>query len=855
MLGLWLAITIAASPDAGPFDADLPAPEDSLQLDAERLLHDGKRELTTGEGGAQLRGDSVAIDADRLVYDARQRVATAIGRVVARVSKGGKVAVIADLLTLRFDENNEVTEIYLYQGQAISKRDVSAQRLLAANTAEKVERVGTTQALLQGNHLVRDGSTWTVEELSLVPCECDFKNPGWSIGSNHAVVDTEADRVAISNAVVRIGKVPVLWLPWISLPLTDRQSGLLFPYITPSSPLTGFSLEQPVFVTLGRSADVTLTPGLFTGAFPNEKGVQNPTGVAGPRLNTEFRYAPSTRAAGRAVLGLLYDFRTKRDVENPTLRVPGTFRGWRGELSWLHTQDFDHGFGARVDFNGHSDGDYNRDLTVDVIASAATYLRSAATLFHRSNQHSLALDVGLRQDIQWGYDWLGNGTLLNASRVIGFHGPGTLQRLPAITLGWSPDPLGPVHFSMDAEAARLAPLFSLTGDEGSSAAEGRIDPISFKTSVARLFNPSSPYMNQAFGGIGLTTGMGNRVWEPGEREARDRLMLRPTLSVSVSPLDAFTFSASASWRQLAWVGEASGRSWTRGYLLLGGALETQLSRRFDSGLKHVITPRFEVRALPFGFQTGPTDFVAYDHLDAAVPNVDGRVQGVVELSQRLLARGGGELLRLDVGQGGEFAQARSGGPLTANLGEAYGRFVATFGWLSMQGLLRIDPLATRFASDGLTPVTTGLTRAAGRADLDDGRGHGAYVTYENLVMEGTARSRQPVDLLFQIDRGYTSLTRVQQITFGARWEFGVVGVRYDAMLNEQIFPAFNSTPLTLLAFNQHTLSVGVTPACDCMRIDLFATQPIPWNNGKPVWLFPSAGLRISVAKFGSIGTR
>ncbi len=840
MLGLWLALTIAASPE--------PATTSEIEITAERMLHDGQREITTAEGRAKLVTESSAIDADRIVYDKLRSVATATGHVVARLTQGGKIAVVADLMTLRMDEAQEVREVFLYDGQAFSKKDVSREAFLAADTAEKVEHAGTTQALLQGNHLTREGTRWTVEELDLVPCECDFKNPSWSISSSVATIDTQAERVALTGAVVRVKHVPVLWLPWISLPLTDRMSGLLF--TRPNyAPLNGFSLEQPVFVTLGRSADVTLTPGFFTGGT-------GATGVAGPKLGTEFRYAASSRSAGRVVLGLLYDFRTRRDVENAALRELGSVRGWRGELAWQHTQDFDHGFGTRVDFNGHSDGDYNRDLTVDVIASSATYLRSSATVFHRGEDHYVGLDVGLRQDIQWGYDWLGNGTLLdqqtpNARRTLGPFGPGTLQRLPVITFGWTPTGLlGPLRFSLEGEASRLAPLFSLTGDEGSAANEGAISPITFKESVDRLFSPSAG---------AARNGVGNRLWNLGEREARDRLMVLPTLSLSAQPLGAFTGRLTAAWRQLAWAGEASGRTWSRGYLLLGGLLETEVSRGFSAGaLRHVVQPRAELRALPVGFEgsTGSSLApktaapVAYDQIDAAVPDITPRFQGVLELRQRLMGRDGTEHLRLDLGQGFELSGADYA-HLTPTIGESYGRFTARVAWFSASGQMRLDPLATRLASNG-TPILTGITRVGGRVDLDDYRGHGAYVAYENLLMEGTARSRQPLDLLFLIDRGFTSSTRVQQLTFGARWDFGPIGLRYDALVAEQrpLGPLFGYTGKPELTFTQHTVSVGLTPACDCWRVDIYANQSL-----FPRVAFPNVGFSVSVSRFGSIGTR
>ncbi len=851
MLGLWVALVLMAPPETV-----------EIELTAERMLHDGLKELTTAEGRAKLVTDGAAINADRIVYDRNRRVATATGHVVARMTQGGRMVVIADLMTLRFDDQQQVKEVFLYDGQALSKKDVSADALLAAETAEAAKKVGVTQALLQGNHLVRDGTRWTVDELELVPCECDFENPSWSITTSSATIDTEAERVSVTSPVFRVKHIPVLWLPWLSLPLTDRQSGLLFtrPGFNPN---TGFSLEQPVFLTLGRSADITLTPGFFMGSpgtgAPGSQGGPSPLGVAGPKLAAEFRYTPSSRASGRLLAGLLYDFRSKRDVLVPTLRDPEA-RGFRGELGWQHTQEFDKGFGTRVDLNVHSDGDYNRDLTVDIIASAATYLRSTASVFHRGEDHYVGLDVGLRQDIQYGYDLLGRGTLINSepstrARLkqlpwdvdpVGRFGPGTLQRLPAITFGWAPTKLlGPLRFDVEGDAVRLAPLFSETGDEGAAAAQGAVLNEPFAKAVDRLFNPNpgSPYAV-------IREGVGDRAWQPGEREGRDRLMILPRISLSAQPLGALSVSAFVAWRQLAWVGEFTGDTWSRGYLVVGGRLETELSRTFANGsLRHVIQPLAELRGIPIGFQgASGSALVPYDAVDAAVPGVTPRFQGVLELRQRLVARDGTEVLRLDVGQGFE-ASGATYGAMKSRLGEAFGRLGTRLGWFSAQGILRIDPVAKRFPPVVPRAPEFPITRAAGRAEFSDGR-HGAYINYEQLLMEGTARSRQPIDLLFLIDRGYTSATQVRQLTLGAFWDFGPISLRYDALLSD------NGAAFPELVFAQHSAAVGISPACDCWRVDVVATQPIPLVISETTPLrFPSFGFNVTISRFGTIGAR
>ncbi|PZR16031.1 MAG: hypothetical protein DI536_06955 [Archangium gephyra] len=815
MLALWLALTICAAPASG-----------DTELTAERLLHDGKRDLTTAEGRARLVSGGSIINAERIVYDEHKRIATAVGHVVVRNVDNGKLAVIADLVTVLLDDNKEVREIYLYDGQAQSKKDVSDEAFLAADTAEKLEKTGNIQALLQGNHLVREPNGWRVEYLELVPCECDYKNPSWSISSTEAVVDTKNDRVAVTNPVVKLWSVPVLWLPWLSLPLNDRQSGLLFPKPA-TAPVTGFGLELPVYLTLGRSADITLTPGFFLG------GTQD-NGLAGPKLSTEFRYAPSKRVTGKAILGLVYDFRTPRAVEQELARLRGSgHRGMRGEFAWQHVQDFDFGFGARADVNVHSDGDYNRDLTVDVLLSSTTYLRSGAKVFHRGRDHYLGLDVGLRQDIQWGYDLLGRRAELTLPYNAALFGPGTLQRLPAFTFGWLPPVLGPLRFEVEGEVVRLSPLYSKTGDEGVNAAGGMILPTPFLDGINRLYAPRG------------VVGTGDRIWQVGEREARTRLMALPKISVTAQPFGVFSASAFAAWRQFVWAGEASGNTWHRGYLLLGGRLETEVSRRFGR-VRHVIQPLVEVRAVPFGAESYDA-IVPYDAVDAAVPGISARVQGIAELRQRLMD-GSNELLRVDVGQGLEF----SGPRMEPTPGEFYGRVGSRIGWFSALGVLRFDPLANRVAYDGLTPVQPGrFTRASGRADVDDGRGHGAYFSYENVLMEGTMRSRQPIDLLFLVDRGFTTATRVQMITAGARWSFGPLSLRYDATLLQEQPNTTSTTPSDgRWVFQQHMVGVGFAPACDCWRVDVYAVQPLYPTIQPPQFI---GG--VTVSRFGTIGTR
>lgn len=825
----WVAATVGLLLAAEP-----TAPGRELQLTAERVLHDTKAERTTAEGSAALRSAGLAVDADRITYDQRQDAATAVGHVLVRLAQGQLVSMTADVITLRFLDG-DLHEVFINDGKAVSRKGTTAEALLAADTEEKLAAAGKPAIALEGNHLVREGARWRVEQLVLVPCDCDVTRPTWSIRSQAATIDLDAERASVAGPTVYVGPVPVLWLPWLSVPLSDRQTGLLFP--KPDF-RTGFglALEQPVFVTLGRSADLTLTPGFFTGPLgtPPADG----TGWAGPRLGVEFRYTPSAQTSGRATISGLYDFLRPRDPMRPTLTAPTGQRGLRGEASWQHAQDLGSGFSVRVDAQAHSDGYYNRDGTIDVIARGAGYLRSTAAVAHRGPHHLLVLDAVLRQDIQWGYDLFGRAPALSSATPA--RAPATLQRLPALSLAVPTFTiLGPLTGELTASLVRLAPLGGGTGDEGVSANEGRLwelngrAPLTPECVRARLFVPLD---DPSIAACGLTAldkaGLGDGVYQPGERQARGRLDVFPKLGVGGSLGGVASAHAWAGWRQDVWLSEVTGQASQRGYPVLGGRLETQLQGELGA-VTHVVRPSAQVRAVPVVL--GSASVAPYDEVDRAVTDGQARVQGVVELSQRLLARQGGrrEVARLDLGQGFDL--------LTGAVSETYARLAldAPFGWLRGQARANLP--------------AGSLTRLTASAGVRLGPAFSAFGEYENLVDDGTQRSRQPIDLLFDPLPTDAATARPQLLRAGVQSRLGPVDLRYEALLLGKRWS--DQGPLSLTPA-QHLLAVGISPSCDCWRVDATFVQQFdlrPLTYALYVSNPLSVGLTVSVSRFGTFG--
>lgn len=93
---------------------------------------------------------------------------------------------------------------------------------------------------------------------------CAPSQRAWELRAKRIDINTEEGMGVARNATVRIGKVPVLYVPWIMFPIDDRRrTGLLYPKIKLSG-RNGFDWEQPIYLNLAPNYDATLTPRLMS---------------------------------------------------------------------------------------------------------------------------------------------------------------------------------------------------------------------------------------------------------------------------------------------------------------------------------------------------------------------------------------------------------------------------------------------------------------------------------------------------------------------------------------------------------------------------------------------------------------
>ncbi|WP_426751010.1 LPS-assembly protein LptD [Myxococcus sp. Y35] len=864
-----LAAALLVTTSQVPLATPLALPNgEKAQLTADMVVYEAETKVVTARGNAVLRTDTMQLRADEVTYDSVNPFVTATGNVMF-VGPGGMAAVAESVkMDVRTYEAN------LEGGLFMQKEGVTQDALFSAKTPQELRAMGETPILLSGSRIRRTGeNTFAVENLAFTPCNCSPNEPGWRMEATSATV-VLGERATMTLPVVYVKSVPVFALPWIYMPLSQRRTGLLLPKPTVSA-LNGFTLEQPLFITLGRSYDLTFTPGYFSGGSDVVvDGVRRmrAQGVKGPRLLTEFRYAPSERTRGRATLGFLYDLRPIRDPSTgefyrrivdgvETSEFVDERRGLRGEASWQHTQDLGNGWHDRVDAAFVSDGFYTRDLTADVIVNNFQYLRSTATLYQRQDDLYAGLDVGLRQDIRWGYRFFQDNRVPAAADPArpDLKGPSTFQRLPALTLALPERPvLGGLMGGLTVQYLRLAPLRGGYGDEG----------------IDGIFRADGNYTEFGSANAFLDATQSDGVFNANDREARNRVDFLPRLSTSFAVGDLMRVSPSLAVRQDVWLGEVSGRTWQRGYPIAGVLLESQLTRTFqgrDTSFRHAITPSLELRYVPGGWGSLPTagaseDGAArpYDELDAAVPyQLDGRTRGflhaVLAVDQTLRIKRGNairEPLRLRIGQGFDLTRhvpavgkVDDPGPV---LRDTFARLTATAGIFTAAGTVRYDPNMGRIA---------GLSA---ELNVDDGKGHAVYARFDDVLTVGLPainlgadpRSvgpdvfRRTVDTLVgglsRVEPGFPAAERAQALIAGTRLKLGFgLGVRYEAF----VLPLYRdlTTREPRFVADQQTFGLSYGPACDCWRVE--GVMTLRRDLG-----LEFSGINLIVADFGSFGS-
>jgi LPS-assembly protein len=205
------------------------------------------------------------------------------------------------------------------------------------------------------------------------------KAPDWSIWGRDVKIILD-DNARLKHATFRVKDVPVLYLPYLSIPIgKNKKSGLLFPEYSSSS-RNGTGIIPPVFVNLSPSYDMTLYPGYYS--------------KRGLLLAGEFRYIADYNSKGTIMFNYLDD--DLKDTPANDYKADGILRT-NSNRYWIRGKA-DHDFGSRLvgklDIDLVSDHDYLQEFKKGIIG----FDRSNSDFIRTYNRGFQAETIDLREN-------------------------------------------------------------------------------------------------------------------------------------------------------------------------------------------------------------------------------------------------------------------------------------------------------------------------------------------------------------------------------------------------------------------------------------------------------------------------
>ncbi|MEO6172628.1 MAG: LPS assembly protein LptD [Arenimonas sp.] len=233
----------------------------------------------------------------------------------------------------------------------------------------------------------------------------------WEFSANHIKVDQETARGSATNATLRLGGVPVLWLPYISFPTDDRRrSGILSPTIG-SDQRNGTDISLPIYWNIAPNYDATFTP-----RWLSERGLM---------LGTEFRYLTQRSNGELETTWLPNDDLTGRD---------------RGLIEFRHFTAINLHWFTSANLNHVSDRQYFSDFGQSLNATSLSLLQSTAGIYGRGRNWSASFGFEYWQ--------IANPLLPD--------GNAPFRRLPRLQASWIKPFNDWFEFGIDAEAVRYS---------------------------------------------------------------------------------------------------------------------------------------------------------------------------------------------------------------------------------------------------------------------------------------------------------------------------------------------------------------------------------------------------------------
>ena len=257
LAALALAPLGAAGQNVAPPEPSSGRP--SVRLEAEQQRKEG--DLYVADGKVEIQYKNLRLRADHVQYNTQTYQATASGHVLFDADTQHLTADSAE-----FNMQTGIGQFDHVRGEVTMQHQPNANVLVSPNPlvfeAQDVKRI--------------DARTYEIDHAWLTVCEPD--RPSWKFFSSRATLHVD-HTVAMVNADFRMFRIPLLYIPYASLPAGRnlRKSGLLIPEFADTS-VKGFVMGDGYYWAPRDWTDLTLGV-----AYLSRRGWQQ---------NGEFRAKP-----------------------------------------------------------------------------------------------------------------------------------------------------------------------------------------------------------------------------------------------------------------------------------------------------------------------------------------------------------------------------------------------------------------------------------------------------------------------------------------------------------------------------------------------------------------------------------
>jgi len=374
-------LTLPAAPATGTAPAARPAPphvargtgDIQIQTDSAKVGVDGKGSIS---GNVVVRQGDVELRADRMQIDKPNQSVKSDGRIEYR------------------DPQVHVTGAGGSYSAAAGAEFNGAQFDLSERGAR-----GAADSL----QLTPDG-VLRLEGVYFTTCPAGRR--GWELKAHSITLDTRSEIGTGRDAYVDFLGVPLVYLPWVSFPLSsDRKSGFLFPGIGSTSS-SGIQLSVPYYLNIAPNADFTFQPIEYT--------------KRGPDLGGDLRFLTQDQRGE-----LQWDY-----LPNDTL-----YGGSRDRVQLDDVAELPAGFRLTINAQAVSDVLYFQDFSQTPAGTSTSFLNRSADLSYRDEHWSIDGEAQQYQTI--------DTTLLVDERPY--------ARVPRIAVASNYTAFGIVHYGFDSE--------------------------------------------------------------------------------------------------------------------------------------------------------------------------------------------------------------------------------------------------------------------------------------------------------------------------------------------------------------------------------------------------------------------